>query len=428
MNNSKRDESARSTTVAVTGGLVIALATQNAVPPFATDMYSPAFPQVTAALSTSSTAVGLTLTVFFIGMGLGQVVAGPVSDQRGRRLSMITGGLLCTAGAVVCAVSPGIGVLLLGRFLQGLGGGAAAVVGRAVLVDIARGDRLASMMSILMAVSAVAPMVAPVIGGAVLAVGTWRTVFWCLVGFGLFMTAMAFIFVPETLPASRRQPGGVRRFAHGVRELLTHRRYVGYMLTSSCSSFAMFAYISSSSFVLQEIKGLSSMAFSLFFASTSACLMAVSITNARIVGRVQPRRLIGLGLMISATGVTIVAISVLALQVALIPLCAGFVLVMSAQGFVFGNSSATALGQVPHVAGAASALLRLAQALANATSAPLASSGGGSSAVPMVVVMIIGVSGAWCAYLLVGHASGGRHIPQASHKSSHQTKRESSRS
>ncbi len=399
--------------VTVTLGLVVALAVQNAVPPFATDMYSPAFPQVAADLATSSTAVGLTLTAFFLGMGLGQVVGGAVSDQRGRRMPMIVGGLVCSVGAVVCALAPGIGVLMAGRLLQGFGGGVAAVVGRAVLVDVAQGDRLAQIMSILMAVGALAPMIAPVAGGAVLSVATWRVVFWCLVGFGLFMTTMAAVFVPESLPPDKRQGGGLRRFAAGVGELVHHRRYLGYMLTSAFSGFAMFAYISSSSFVLQEIKGFTPMAFSVFFAATAGTQMLLSIVNANLVTRVRPRRLIGTGLTLSAVGVVVVAVSVLALDVALVPLCLGFVLVMAAQAFVFGNASALALGAVRHVAGVASALLGLTQAVANATSAPLASSGGGTTAVPMVAVMVVGIVGAWGAFLLVGRAEEARRIPEA---------------
>lgn len=350
--------------------------------------------------------MGLTLTVFFIGMALGQVAGGAVSDQRGRRLPMVVGGL-------VCALAPNIGVLMAGRLLQGLGGGAAAVVGHAVLVDLAHGSQLASVMSVLMALGALAPMIAPVAGGAVLSVGTWRMVFWFLVGFGLFMTMMAFFFVPESLPPARRQSGGLRRLARGVGELVTHRAYLGYMLTSAFSGFAMFAYISSSSFVLQEINGLSPMTFSVFFACTAGSQMLLSVLNARLVRHASPRRLIGLRLSISALGVAVVTLSVLVLEVALVPLCVGFLLVMSAQAFVFGNSSAMALGMVPGLAGVASAFLGVAQAVANGTSAPLASSGGGQSAVPMVIVMLVGIVGAWTAYLVVGRAGHEtHHLPQ----------------
>ena len=397
---------------AITVSLIAALAAQNAVPPFATDMYSPAFPAVARDLDTSATSVGLTLTAFFIGMGLGQVAGGTGSDRWGRRLPMILGGLTCTLGGVVCALAPGIGVLMAGRVLQGLGGGAAAVVGRAVLVDVARGDQLARIMSILMAVGALAPMIAPVAGGAVLSMAGWRAIFLCLAAFGLLMMAMAALFIPETLPAQARRSGGLRRFAAGLADLVTRRRFVGYMLTSSFSGFAMFAYISASSFVLQEIKGLSTMQYSVFFACTAGSNMLMAILNSRMVGRFSPRRLIGTGLSLSIMGITLVALSVLLLGLPLIPLCSGFVLTMAAQGLVFGNASALALAEVRHVAGAASALLGLAQAIAMGVAAPLASSGGATSAVPMVIVMVVGVTGAWCAFLLVGRLAPQRALPE----------------
>lgn len=392
---------------AVTTGLVIALALQNAVPPFATDMYSPAFPQVATDLGASAAAVGLTLTVFFIGMAAGQVLGGAVSDQVGRRRPVLAGGAVCALGAVVCALAPSITVLMVGRVLQGLGGGCAAAVGRAVLVDVAHGPRLASVMSVLMAVGALAPMIAPVAGGAVLSVATWRAVFWCLVGFGVVMMLAAALLIPETLPAASRHGGGVARFVSGARGLATHRVFVGYMVTSAFSGFAMFAYISDSSFVLQEMHGLSPMAFSVFFAATAACQMVVSVLNARLVVHHSPRRLIGCGLTGSALGAVTVATAVLA-GLPVVVLCAGFVLVMASQGLVFANASSLALSAVPGAAGVASAFLGVAQAGANAVSAPLASSGGGTSALPMVLVMAVGVVGAWCSYLLVGRASQGR--------------------
>ncbi|BAW93014.1 drug resistance transporter, Bcr/CflA family [Actinomyces sp. Chiba101] len=395
----------------ITVGLIIALAIQNAVPPFATDMYSPAFPQVAADLGTSATAVGLTLTAFFIGMGTGQLAGGTASDRYGRRHPIITGGLICTLGGIVCALAPGIGILLAGRILQGFGGGIASVVGRAVIVDVAHGDRLARIMSILMAVGGLAPMLAPVTGSAVLSLATWRMIFWCLAGFGLLMMAMAAIVIPETLPASDRRRGGLRRFAAGFAELVRHKRFMGYMLTSAFSGFAMFAYISASSFVLQEIKGLTAMQYSVFFGCTAGANMLMALTNSRLVGRYRPRRLIAVGLGISGGGIVLVTLAVLAWNAALVPLCAGFVLTMAAQGLIFGNASALALGEVRHVAGAASALMGVVQAIAMGISAPLASSGGGASATPMVAVMLTGIIGAWAAYLLVGRAPSQRRLP-----------------
>ena len=391
--------------------LVLTLALQSAVPPFATDMYTPAFPRVTADLATSASLVGLTLTTFFLGMGLGQLLGGPLSDQRGRRMPIILGGLICTIGAVGCAVAPSVGMLVVFRVVNGFGGGVAAVVARAVVVDVARGDLLAKVMSILMALGGLAPMVAPVVGGAVLtAGGTWRTVFWVLVGFGVLMVLTAIAFVPESLPRERRHGGGLRQFSSGLRQVLRIRLFVGYALTAALSGFTMMAYIANSSYVLQEMKGLQPMPFALFFAGTALTQVLLSIVNARIVGRFRPRTLIGFGLTLAAVAVAALTVGVLALDTPLLLTCAGFLVLMAAQAFVFGNASALAVGQARHVAGAASAVLGVAQAVAMATAAPLASSGGGVTAEPMIWVMIAGVAGSLFAYLVLARPSGDHTI------------------
>ncbi len=396
---------------AVSTSLVLTLALQSAVPPFATDMYTPAFPEVTTGLATSASLVGLTLTTFFLGMALGQLLGGPLSDQRGRRTPLIVGGLICTLGAVGCAVAPSIEFLIMFRVVQGFGGGLAAVVARAVVVDVARGDLLAKVMSIMMALGGLAPMVAPVVGGAVLTLGgNWRTVFWILVGFGLLMMITAIAFVPESLPPERRHGGGLRQFTSGLSRVIRIRSYVGYTLTAALSGFTMMAYIANSSYVLQEQKGLQPMPFALFFAATALSQVLLSIVNAKIVGRFRPRRLIGFGLTLAALAVAALAVGVFALDTPLLLTCAGFLTLMAVQAFIFGNASALAAEQARDVAGAASAVLGVAQAVAMAVSAPLASSGGAATAVPMIWVMITGVAGSIFAFLVLSRPSAGRTV------------------
>ena len=396
-------------TATVTTLLIVTLALQSAVPPFATDMYTPAFPQVTADLATSASLVGLTLTTFFLGMALGQLLGGPLSDQRGRRMPMIVGGLLCTVGAVGCAFAPSIWFLIVFRVVQGFGGGLAAVVARAVVVDVAKGDLLAKVMSIMMALGGLAPMVAPVLGGAVLTLGgTWRTVFWFLVGFGLLMVITAIAFVPESLPPERRHGGGLRQFTSGLSQVVRIRLFVGYVLTAALSGFTMMAYIANSSYVLQELKGLQPLPFALFFASTALAQVLLSVVNAKIVGRFRPHTLIGFGLTLSTLAVAALTVGVLALGIPLLLTCAGFLVLMAVQAFIFGNASALAAGQARHVAGAASAVLGVVQAVAMAISAPLASSGGSVTAVPMIWVMIAGVAGSLFAYLVLARPSADR--------------------
>ena len=326
---------------AVATSLVLTLALQSAVPPFATDMYTPAFPRVTADLATSASLVGLTLTTFFLGMALKQLLGGPLSDQRGRRLPLIMGGLICTLGAVGCALAPSIEWLIVFRVLHGFGSGVAVVVARAVIVDVARGDVLARVMSIMMALGGLAPMIAPVAGGAVLTFGgTWRTVFWVLVGFGLAMMITAIVLVPESLPPARRHSGGLRQFAAGLGQVLKIRLFVGYTLTAALSGFTMMAYIANSSYVLQEQKGLQPMPFALFFAATALSQVLLSILNAKIVGRFRPRTLIGFGLTLASGAVAALAVGVFASDTPLLLTCVAFLVLMAVQAFIFGNASA----------------------------------------------------------------------------------------
>jgi MFS transporter, DHA1 family, multidrug resistance protein len=168
----------------------------------------------------------------------------------------------------------------------------------------------------MMAIGGLAPMVAPVLGGTVLTFGgTWRTVFWFLVGFGLLMMITAIVFVPESLPRERRHGGGLRQFGSGLRQVLRIRLYVGYMLTAALSGFTMMAYVANSSYVLQVQKGLRPLSFALFFASTALAQILLSVLNAKIVGRrFQPRTLIGFGLTLATAAVAALTVGVLALD------------------------------------------------------------------------------------------------------------------
>ncbi|WP_203568211.1 Bcr/CflA family efflux MFS transporter [Aestuariimicrobium ganziense] len=387
--------------------MIGSLALQSALPPFATDMYTPALPRVVADLDTTAAAVGLTLTAFFIGMALGQLVGGPVSDQRGRRAPMVVGGILCTLGAIGCVVAPSIGTLIAARLLSGFGGGIAAVVARAVIVDITSGDQLARLMSVMMAIGGLAPMIAPVTGGAVLTLGgTWRTVFGVLVLLGLLMTATAAFIIPESLPAEHRHGGGVRTFVRDWAELVRIRPFIGYMLTNAFSGFAMFAYISNSSYVLQSMKGMRPMSFAVFFAATAFSQVLLSLLNARIVTRYGQHRLITLGMSMSSLAVIGLTIGVFLFDTPLVWTAICFLVMMAVQAFVFGNAGALASSQAVHIAGSASAMLGVVQAMASSISAPLASAGGSTTAAPMGGVMISGMAMAWVAYL--GIARGGR--------------------
>ena len=380
---------------ALTVALLITLAVQNAVPPMATDMYSAAFPQITADLATNSTMLGFTLTTFFVGFATGQVLGGAISDQIGRRRPIIAGGIIALVGSMICVFAPGIWVLLVGRVFQGLGGGVASSVARA--------------MSLIQAIVGFAPMLAPVIGAFIITHATWRVVFWALAAFTLLMAALAWFVVPESLPEERRHPGGIPRFFHGLVQVVRIRPFVGFMLTNAFSSFCMFGYISNATYVLQGPLGLSPMAFAWVFAFNALLSTGFALVNVRLISHFTPRTLIVTGLTIAATGVVTLAISTFLLDLPLILTCVGFALIMTATAFIFGNSGAQAMSEAREHAGTASSVMGVFQSIANGIAAPLATSGG-DSAVPMVLVMIVGSLGAWFAFWVI--ARGGKRTPR----------------
>src|SRR5919199_1778113 len=162
----------------LTTALVATVIFLTAIAPLATDMYVPAFPTVAHDLSATATQVQLTLTTFFVGMALGQLIGGPVSDQRGRRLPLVAAVVVMTLASVVCALAPSIGLMMVARFVQGFAGGWAMVIGRAVIVDLARGAQLVRVLNVIAAVGGIAPIAGPLLGAVILQLSHWRVSFW----------------------------------------------------------------------------------------------------------------------------------------------------------------------------------------------------------------------------------------------------------
>src|SRR4051794_25462756 len=158
----------------ITSGLVATVIFLTSIAPLATDMYVPAFPRVADDLFASATQVQLTLTTFFVGMALGQLIGGPVSDQRGRRRPLLAARVLMTAASIVCALTPSIAVMMAARLVQGFFGGWAMVIGRAIIVDLATGARLVRVLNVIAGVGGVAPIAGPLLGAVILQVSNWR--------------------------------------------------------------------------------------------------------------------------------------------------------------------------------------------------------------------------------------------------------------
>ncbi|GAB7033877.1 multidrug effflux MFS transporter [Streptomyces sp. NPDC021749] len=387
-----------------TGLLVtLVLGGLTAVPPLSMDMYLPALPQVTAALHSPAATVQLTLTTCLAGMALGQMIVGPMSDKWGRRRPLLAGMVVYVLATALCAVATNAELLIAFRLLQGLAGAAGIVIARAVVRDLYDGVAMARFFSTLMLISGVAPVVAPLIGGQILQITDWRGVFVALTAVGLALTLLVWRRLAETLPPARRQAGGLGEALRTMRGLLADRVFSGYLLVGAFAFAALFAYISASPFVVQEIYGASPQVFSLLFGINSVGLVAVGQLNGKVlVGRVALDKVLGTGLAVialAATALLLMSSGVFG-HVGLLPTAAGLFVLMSAMGLVMPSTNTLALLRTPHAAGSASALLGTSTFLLGSVASPLVGIAGERTAVPMALVQLA------CAVLALGSFLG----------------------
>ncbi len=355
--------------------------------PISLDLYLPALPGLATDLATSTSAAQLSITACLLGLATGQLISGPLSDRFGRRRPLIAGLVLYLLATIACALAPSIEWLIVLRLVQGLAGAAGLVVSRAVARDLYGGRDLVIIFARLALVSGLAPVVAPVLGGQLARVLSWRGIFGVLAAFGVVLLAAGLFGLGESLPAERRGTGGLRVTLGGFRRLLGDRFFVAVIAAAGLAGASMFAYISGSTFVLQKIYGLSPQGFSLVFGANSVGIMIMSQTGARLARRHPPSRVLGIGLSLNLVGALGLAVSTLA-QLGLPFLVGSLFVMVSAVGLVLPTSSALALADYPDQAGAASALLGLGQFVLGAVVAPLVGVAGTGTAVPLGLVAL----------------------------------------
>jgi DHA1 family bicyclomycin/chloramphenicol resistance-like MFS transporter len=356
------------------------------------DMYLPSLPEVTRSLHAPAATVQLTLTTCLAGMALGQLVVGPMSDKWGRRRPLLTGLAVYIVATALCAFAPNVEFLIAFRLVQGLAGAAGIVIARAVVRDLYDGVAMARFFSTLMLVSGVAPIVAPLVGGQILRVTDWRGVFVILTFVGAALAVLVWTRLPETLAPADRHAGGTAEALRSMRTLLADLPFTGYMLTGGFAFAALFAYISASPFVIQEIYGASPQTFSLLFGINSVGLVAVGQINGKLlVGRVSMDKVLGAGLavvVVAATALLLMATGTFG-AVGLVPVAAALFVLMSAMGVTLPNAQTLALIRTRHSAGSASALLGTSSFLIGAVASPLVGIAGEHTAVPMAVVQLV---------------------------------------
>ncbi|GAA2796018.1 multidrug effflux MFS transporter [Saccharopolyspora taberi] len=370
--------------------VIVVLGALVALGPLTIDMYLPALPAIGVDLNTTSSAVQLTLTGTLLGLGLGQLVVGPLSDSAGRRMPLIIGTAVHIASSLLCLVAPNVAVLGLLRVLQGVGAAATMVVALAVVRDLFEGRAAATTLSRLMLVMGVAPILAPSLGGAVLLATSWRGVFGALAVIGVLLLLVAVFALKETLPPERRRTGEIRPVLRTYRSLITDREFVVLAIVAALGMSGLFSYVSGASFVLQEDYGLNQQQFAVVFGIGAVALIGASQFNVVLLNRFTPRQIV-LSALAAATAFGVVLTVLVLNGIGGLP---GFIvplwLLLGAFGFVLPNAPALALSRHGEAAGTAAALLGAAQFGLGALIAP--------------VVGVLGNDGPAMAFTMTGGA------------------------
>ncbi|OLR93449.1 multidrug effflux MFS transporter [Actinokineospora bangkokensis] len=387
--------------------VILVLGALIALGPLTIDMYLPALPELGTELRAAPSMVQLTLTGTLIGLALGTLVIGPLSDALGRRKPVVLGISVHVAASLLCLVAPSIEVLGLLRVVQGMGGAAASVVAFAVVRDLYEGHAAAVAMTRLMLVMGTAPVLAPSLGAAVLLAGSWRWVFAVLAGLGLVLIAVAHFLLPETLDQARRRPLALRSVLGTYRGLLADTRFVVLAAVAALSMGVLFAYVGGSSFVLQDQFGLDEQQFGLVFAVGAVSQFGLSQFNPLLLRRMPPERVVfwalSAGLFFAVVLLVVTTTGFGGLVGFLVPVIA----LLTSVGFVLPNAPALALSRHGEAAGTASALLSAAQFTTAALVAPLVGVLGNDGPA-MAATMVGGLVIAWVALVAVNRAGARR--------------------
>lgn len=323
--------------------------------PLSIDMYLPALPVISAQFGVPAGSAQMTLSTYILGFALGQLFYGPMADSLGRKPVILGGTLVFAAAAVACALSQTIDHLIIMRFLHGLAAAAASVVINALMRDIYPKEEFSRMMSFVMLVTTIAPLVAPMAGGAVLVWFSWHVIFWILALAALLASAMIFFFIDETLPAERRQKFHIRTTIGNFASLFRHKRVLSYMLASGFSFAGMFSFLSAGPFVYIELNHVSPQHFGYYFALNIVFLFIMTIINSRFVRRVGALNMFRAGLWIQFVMAIWLVVSAF-LGVGFWALVVGVAAFVGCVSMVSSNGMAVILDEFPHMAGTASSL------------------------------------------------------------------------
>ena len=381
-------EPMKKTALTLTVPLLLALSLAGILGPFGTDVYLPAFPRMVNDLGVSPATIQVTLTAFTIGMAVGQLIVGSLSDRFGRKPLMLIGALLVAASSAACALAADSAFLIVACGLIGLSSSAGIAVGRAVVADLTTGQQAARSFSLLGLIVGFGPILGPIAGAVAMAIFEgWRGIFWSFAAFAVIVFVVL-LFIPESLPAEARHSGGMGQMFRSAGKVLSNRSFVLFASTIWFGFGAMFAYISASSFIVQAVLKMSPLEYTYVFGSIGIGLMTTGFMTTKLLKVWAASKIILVGLLqllVGALGLLVLVFTQSTNPVAMIT-C--LMLIGSCMGFVFGPASSLAVAQVRDSAGTAMALLGSVQFVFAGIAAPLVGIAGKTAVWPFAWVSI----------------------------------------
>lgn len=368
--------------------LVLVLGAMSAMGPLTIDAYLPALPRLSAELGATDAQAQLTITGLLVGLGLGQLLVGPLSDAVGRRRPLLFGLAGHAVMSVLCALAPSVTMLAVTRTLQGLAGAAVAVVAMAMVRDLFTGYRAAQLLSRLILVLGVAPILAPSFGSALLQFTSWRGIFVALAVIAVLLFGLAMIALPETLPVERRLPARLGSSLRSYAALFSDRLFLAMVLVAGLMFATLFAYVAGSPFIMQELYGLSPQQFGLAFSSNAVGLIVLTQVNPLLVRRFGPVRVLMTAVAISTAAAVALLVVASTSAGGLAGLMVALFFVIAPAGLAFPNAPAIALNRHGEAAGTAAAMLGASQFLVGGFVAPLVGALADGTAVPMAAIMV----------------------------------------
>lgn len=336
-------------------GVIFILALLAMLMPLSIDMYLPALPVIAQEFAVPAGSAQMTLSTYILGFALGQMFYGPLADSLGRKPVILGGTLVFMLAAMACALSDTIGMLIAMRFLHGLAAAAASVVINALMRDMFSKDEFSRMMSYMMLITTVAPLLAPIVGGAVMVWFSWHAIFWILAAVALVASLMIAFLIKETLAVERRQPLHLRTTLRNFASLFRHKQVLSYMLASGFSFAGMFSFLSAGPFVYIELNQVPAQHFGYYFALNIAFLFVMTMINGRFVRRVGALTMFRIGLFLQFfIGLWLVLST--ALGLGFWSMVLGIAAFIGCVSMVASNAMAVILDEFPHMAGTASSL------------------------------------------------------------------------